>query len=147
MSEEQTAQKKERVKKKYPMPEQDPKERIHNFREVPLGQDAETIIKESQRCLQCKRSDKRKICVDGCPVGIDIPGFIRKIREGDFEGGINIIKQYNALPAVCGRVCPYENQCEGNCLVGKMKDSQPVAIGRMERFLADWERSKGLKKP
>lgn len=147
MSEQQTAQKKERVKKKYPMPEQDPKERIHNFREVPLGQDAETVMKEAQRCLQCKRSDKRKICVDGCPVGIDIPGFIKKIREGDFEGGIRIIKQYNALPAVCGRVCPYENQCEGNCLVGKMKDSEPVGIGRMERFLADWERSKGLARP
>jgi glutamate synthase (NADPH/NADH) small chain len=147
MADEQAAPKKERVKKKYPMPEQDPKERIHNFREVPMGQDADTVRKEADRCLQCKRSDKRKICIDGCPVGINIPAFIAKVKEGDFDGGIKIIKECNALPAVCGRVCPYENQCEGYCVVGKLKESQPVGVGRMERFLADYERTKGLVKP
>ena len=148
MPEEQTpAKKKVILKRKFPMPEQDSSERIHNFREVPLGQDAETAMKEAERCLQCKRSDKRKICVDGCPVGIDIPEFIKRIHEGDFEGGIAIIKKYNALPAVCGRVCPYEDQCEGACLLGKAKDTEPVAIGRMERFLADWEREKGFANP
>jgi glutamate synthase (NADPH/NADH) small chain len=146
MPEEQAAPvKKERTKKKYPMPEQDPKVRIHNFKEVPMGQDAETVKKEAERCLQCKRSDKRKICIDGCPVGVDIPAFIKAVKDGNFEEGIKIIKGTNALPAVCGRVCPYENQCEGYCVVGKIKESQPVAVGRMERFLADWERAKGLK--
>lgn len=147
MPDEEKKPKKKRVLEKYPMPEQPPEERIHNFREVPLGQDAETIMKEAERCLQCKRSDKRKICIEGCPVGIDIPEFILKVREGDFEGAIDIIKQFNNLPAVCGRVCPYENQCEGLCLVGKIKNSAPVGVGRMERFLADWERNRGFKEP
>jgi glutamate synthase (NADPH/NADH) small chain len=148
MADEQAAApKKERVKKKYPMAEQDPKVRIHNFNEVPMGQDAETVMKEAERCLQCKRSDKRKICVDGCPVGIDIPAFIALVKQGNFDEGIKSIKTYSALPAVCGRVCPYENQCEGYCVVGKLKGSQPVGIGRMERFLADYERAKGIAKP
>ncbi|HDP97195.1 MAG TPA: NADPH-dependent glutamate synthase [Euryarchaeota archaeon] len=144
---EEKKPKKERVKKKYPMPEQPPEERIHNFNEVPIGQTEDVIKKEAQRCLQCKPSEKRKLCYDGCPVGIDIPAFIKKIQEDDLEGAIGIIKRYNNLPAVCGRVCPYENQCEGNCVVGKIKDSEPVAIGRMERFLADWERARGVKAP
>jgi len=144
---EEQKPKKKRAPKKYSMPEQPPEERIQNFNEVPLGQDAETIMKEAKRCLQCKRSEKRKICVDGCPVGIDIAGFIMKLSEGDFEGGVAILKQYNNLPAVCGRVCPYENQCEGYCVLARLKNYDPVAIGRMERFLADWERARGFRKP
>jgi glutamate synthase (NADPH/NADH) small chain len=127
------------VPKKYPMPEQDPKERIHNFNEVPLGQDAQAAIAEAQRCLQCKRGPNRKVCMDGCPVEIDIPAFIKEVQEGNFEEGIRIIRQKQNLPAVCGRVCPYENQCEGLCVLGKK--NEPVGIGRLERFLADWERS------
>ena len=129
------------VPKKYPMPEQDPKERVKNFNEVPLGQDAETAIAEAQRCLQCKRSPNRKLCMEGCPVEIDIPGFIKKVQEGNFEEAVKILRQKQSLPAVCGRVCPYENQCEGNCIVGKK--NEPVGIGRLERFLADWERKQG----
>ncbi len=126
------------IPKKYPMPEQDPKERIHNFDEVPLGQDAQTAILEAQRCLQCKRGPNRKVCMDGCPVEIDIPAFIRQAQEGKFDEAIRIIREKQNLPAVCGRVCPYENQCEGLCIVGKK--NEPVGIGRLERFLADWER-------
>ncbi len=135
------------VPKKYPMPEQDPKERIRNFREVPLGQDPETVKLEAARCLQC-RPPKGKIvppCVEGCPVGIDIPGFLALTREGRFEEAIALIKEKNALPAICGRVCPYENQCEGACTLGKKYE--PVGIGRVERFLADWERARGFRVP
>jgi glutamate synthase (NADPH/NADH) small chain len=132
-------QKKSRIiPKKYPMPEQDPKERVRNFDEVPIGQDAETAILEAKRCLQCKPSPNRKICKDGCPVEIDIPAFVKQVQEGDFEEAMRIIRQKQNLPAVCGRVCPYENQCEGLCIVGKK--NEPVGIGRLERFLADWER-------
>ncbi len=131
------------VPKKYPMPEQDPKERIHNFNEVPMGQDAQTAIAEAQRCLQCKRGPNRKVCMDGCPVEIEIPAFIKKVQEGDFAEAIKIIRQKQNLPAVCGRVCPYENQCEGFCIVGKK--NEPVGIGRLERFLADWERNQPLQ--
>jgi glutamate synthase (NADPH/NADH) small chain len=138
MPEEEKKQPKKLVPKKYPMPEQDPRERIKNFDEVPLGQDAQTAILEAQRCLQCKRTPNRKVCMDGCPVEIDIPAFIRKVQEGDFAEAIKIIRQSQNLPAVCGRVCPYENQCEGYCVVGKK--NEPVGIGRLERFLADWER-------
>ncbi len=138
MAEEEKKPKK-LVPKKYPMPEQDPKERIHNFNEVPMGQDAQTAIAEAQRCLQCKRGPNRKVCMDGCPVDIEIPAFIKKVQEGDFAEAIKIIRQKQNLPAVCGRVCPYENQCEGNCIVGKK--NEPVGIGRLERFLADWERN------
>src|SRR5512136_2073588 len=130
------------VPKKYPMPEQNPKERVHNFNEVPLGQDAQTAIAEAQRCLQCKRAPNRKLCMDGCPVEIEIPRFIKKVQEGNFEEAIRIIREKQSLPAVCGRVCPYENQCEGNCVVGKK--NEPVGIGRLERFLADWERKQGM---
>jgi len=127
------------VPKKYPMPEQSPQERIKNFNEVPLGQDAQTAVQEAQRCLQCKPGPNRKLCMDGCPVEIEIPRFIKKVQEGDFEEAIRIIREKQNLPAVCGRVCPYENQCEGNCIVGKK--NEPVGIGRLERFLADWERN------
>jgi len=139
MAEEEKEKKKSRiVPKKYPMPEQDPKERGRNFNEVPLGQDAETAVLEAKRCLQCKRGPNRKICMDGCPVEIDIPAFIEKVQEADFSGAIAIIREKQNLPAVCGRVCPYESQCEGLCIVGKK--NEPVGIGRLERFLADWER-------
>ncbi|UCE91201.1 MAG: NADPH-dependent glutamate synthase [Methanobacteriota archaeon] len=127
------------VPKKYPMPEQNPKERVKNFDEVPLGQDGETAILEAKRCLQCKPSPNRKICKDGCPVEIDIPAFIKQVQEGDFAGAMKTVRDKQNLPAVCGRVCPYENQCEGMCVLGKK--NEPVGIGRLERFLADWERN------
>ncbi len=120
-----------------PMPEQEPKVRAKNFKEVPLGYPPETAIIEATRCLNCKKPG----CVDGCPVGIDIPGFISKVKEKDFAGGIARIKETNALPAVCGRVCPQEAQCEAGCVLGKK--GEPVAIGRLERFLADFERDQG----
>ena len=125
-------------KTKYPMPEQDSKKRIKNFNEVPFGYDPETAIEEAKRCLQCKN----RPCVDGCPVEIDIPEFIKYIAEGDFDKAVEILKSKTSLPAVCGRVCPYESQCEGNCTLKKI--SEPVGIGRLERFLADYERKKGV---
>ena len=128
-------------KTKYEMPEQPPKERIKNFKEVPYGYSNETAIEEAKRCLQCKN----KPCMDGCPVEIDIPGFIKCIAEGDFDKAAEIIKNKNSLPAVSGRVCPYEGQCEGVCTVKKI--GEPVAIGRLERFIADYEREKGVKPP
>jgi glutamate synthase (NADPH/NADH) small chain len=120
-----------------PMPHQPPGERIHNFDEVPLGYTEEMARIEAQRCLQCKKNN----CVEGCPVGIDIKGFIRHIAEGNFEDAIRTMKQYNLLPAVCGRVCPQEEQCEAFCVL--KKKYEPVAIGRLERFIADWERQSG----
>ncbi len=117
------------------MPEQPSSQRIHNFQEVALGWSEPTARIEARRCLQCKKP----ACVKGCPVGIDIPGFIQKIAEGEFAGGMEILRRDNVLPAVCGRVCPQEEQCEKNCVLGKTGD--PVAIGRLERFLADWERN------
>jgi glutamate synthase (NADPH/NADH) small chain len=128
-------------KTKHEMPEQPPKERIKNFKEVPYGYSNETAIEEAKRCLQCKN----KPCMDGCPVEIDIPGFIKCIAEGDFDKAAEIIKNKNSLPAVSGRVCPYESQCEGVCTVKKI--GEPVAIGRLERFIADYEREKGVKPP
>ncbi|HOM27830.1 MAG TPA: NADPH-dependent glutamate synthase [Deltaproteobacteria bacterium] len=120
-----------------PMPEQDPKVRARNFDEVPLGYTPETAKTEALRCIQCKNP----ACVEGCPVQVDIPGFIAKIVEGDFIGAARHIKKTNALPAVCGRVCPQEIQCEQRCVRGKKGD--PVAIGRLERFVADYERASG----
>ncbi|MEW6078028.1 MAG: NADPH-dependent glutamate synthase [Thermodesulfobacteriota bacterium] len=117
------------------MPEQEPAVRARNFNEVPLGLSPEAAIMEAGRCLQCKKP----ACVEGCPVGVDIPAFINRIREGDFPGAIQKIWERNSLPAVCGRVCPQEMQCEGKCIVGK-KDA-PVAIGNLERFAADYERA------
>jgi glutamate synthase (NADPH/NADH) small chain len=122
------------------MPEQAASERRRNFKEVPLGYTPELAKLEASRCIQCKVPGCRK----GCPVGIDIPGFIKQIAENNFAAGIAKLKETNALPAVCGRVCPQESQCEAQCIIGK-KD-EPVAIGRLERFLADWERSTGAVK-
>jgi glutamate synthase (NADPH) small chain len=119
------------------MPEQDPKVRGKNFDEVPFGYSEETAIREAQRCLKCKKPG----CVSGCPVEIDIPGFISMIEAGDFIGAAKKIKETNALPAVCGRVCPQEEQCEVKCILAKKGDS--VAIGRLERFAADYERNTG----
>jgi len=126
--------KKEKIARQ-PMPEQEPAVRAKNFEEVPFGLSPEAAQKEAQRCLQCKKP----ACVQGCPVEVDIPGFIHLVKEGDFTGAIAKIWEKNSLPAVCGRVCPQELQCEGNCIVGK-KD-QPVAIGNLERFVADYERA------
>ena len=126
-----------RANKREPMPKQDPKMRIQNFDEVALGYTREQAMREASRCLQCKKA----FCVEGCPVDIDIPAFIAKIKEGDFMGAIHKIKEKNSLPAVCGRVCPQEEQCEIKCILGKKKD--PVAIGRLERFVADYEFNQG----
>lgn len=117
---------------KNPMPAQDPKERANNFYEVALGYDEATAIDEANRCLNCKNMP----CVSGCPVNIHIPAFIEKIKEGDFEGAYEIIRVNSSLPAVCGRVCPQENQCEAKCVRGIK--GEPVGIGRLERFVADW---------
>ena len=129
----QQATKKEKTPRQ-PMPEQAPEVRRRNFEEVPLGYSAETVVKEAQRCLQCKKP----ACVTGCPVEVDIPGFIKQIADGDFAGAVQTIWGKNSLPAICGRVCPQEIQCEGQCIVGK-KD-EPVAIGNLERFVADYAR-------
>ena len=117
---------------KVPMPEQAPDVRNKNFEEVALGYTAEMAMEEAVRCLNCKN----KPCVSGCPVNVPIPGFIEKVAEGDFEAAYEIITSENALPAICGRVCPQENQCEGKCVRGIK--GQPVGIGRMERFVADY---------
>jgi glutamate synthase (NADPH/NADH) small chain len=114
------------------MPQQDPAERSRNFQEVALGYTPEMAVKEAGRCLQCKRP----LCVDGCPVNVRIPEFIAKVAEGDFEAAYQIITSTNGLPAISGRVCPQETQCEAKCVRGIK--SQPVAIGRLERFVADW---------
>ncbi|MFN3534493.1 MAG: NADPH-dependent glutamate synthase [Desulfatiglandales bacterium] len=119
------------------MPEQEPEVRKRNFLEVPLGYTPELAMKEASRCLQCKKPS----CMEGCPVSIDIPGFISLIREGEFTKAVRKIWERNALPAVCGRVCPQEIQCEGSCILGKK--AEPVAIGNLERFVADWERAHG----
>ncbi len=127
-------------KKKVPrakMPEQDPDVRRRNFKEVPTGLTPEMALEEAGRCLRCKNPK----CVDGCPVSIDIPGFVSRIADNDFSGAISKLWERNALPAVCGRVCPQEEQCEGRCIVGKKGD--PVAIGYLERFAADYERKNG----
>jgi len=127
-------------KKKIPrqrMPEQEAKVRARNFNEVPFGFNTELAKLEASRCLQCKKPK----CIEGCPVEIDIPAFINLILSGDYAGAARKLKERNALPAVCGRVCPQEDQCEQLCIVGK-KD-EPVAIGRLERFAADWERGIG----
>lgn len=118
---------------------QDPQVRVRNFREVALGYSESQAFAEAERCLQCKNHP----CRDGCPVGVDIPGFVKLIREKDVLGAARKIKETSNLPAICGRVCPQEKQCEKNCLLGKK--GEPVAIGRLERFAADFERSKDIE--
>ena len=118
--------------KKNEMPVQDPNVRNHNFSEVALGYSEETALDEAMRCLNCKNMP----CVSGCPVNIHIPAFIEKIKEGDFEGAYQVISESSSLPAVCGRVCPQETQCESKCVRGIK--GEPVGIGRLERFVADW---------
>jgi glutamate synthase (NADPH) small chain len=137
MTEEATPKDKKQKKGKVRMPEQEPKVRARNFLEVPTGYTPEMAQEEAARCLQCKNPG----CVDGCPVGVDIPGFIKLAKEGDFTQSIRHVWQQNSLPAVCGRVCPQESQCEGKCILAKKGD--PVAIGNLERFVADWERAHG----
>ena len=117
---------------KNPMPMQDPVLRARNFEEVTLGYDEQTALAEAARCLGCKNAP----CVSGCPVGIHIPEFIAKVKEGDFEGAYEVITRASSLPAVCGRVCPQETQCESKCVRGIK--GEPVGIGRLERFVADW---------
>lgn len=127
--------------KKNEMPTQEPQIRAHNFEEVAIGYSEETAIDEALRCLNCKNMP----CVSGCPVNIHIPEFIAKIKEGDFEGAYHIINLTSSLPAVCGRVCPQETQCESKCVRGIK--GEPVGIGRLERFVADWHNAHSTEKP
>ncbi len=126
------------VLKKVPVREQDPQVRAKNFEEVCLGYNLEEAMCEASRCINCKNAQ----CVKGCPVSIDIPGFIAKVKEGNIEEAYQIISQSSALPAVCGRVCPQESQCEGKCIRGIK--GEPVSIGKLERFVADWARENGI---
>lgn len=126
--------------KRVPMPEQAPEDRIHNFDEVPLGYTVDAAKAEASRCLGCKKPK----CVEGCPVRVNIPDFVGLIAEGKFSEAAQKIKTTNCLPAVCGRVCPQESQCEGQCILGKK--GEPLAVGRLERFAADYEREHGTMK-
>jgi len=123
------------------MARQDPEVRRHNFNEVALGFDMELAKAEAERCLQCKKPK----CIDGCPVEVNIPEFILKVHEGDMPGAVEILKGDNSLPAICGRVCPQETQCEEVCVM--VKKYEPVAIGRLERFVADWDMARGMVVP
>ncbi len=125
--------------KRTPIAVQDPEVRIHNFDEVCLGYTEEEAMAEAKRCLQCKNP----LCRPGCPVSIDIPRFIKHIADGEFEEAAHVLAEYTALPAVCGRVCPQEDQCEKTCILGRK--GEPVAIGKLERFAADWAREHGIK--
>lgn len=136
METKEPKEKKEKVPRQK-MLEQDPKERIRNFEEVPFGYSADTAIIEAKRCIQCKKP----ACVAGCPVDVKIPEFIKKIAEGSFIEAAKILKETNSLPAICGRVCPQEDQCEKVCVLAKKGES--VAVGRLERFAADFERQSG----
>lgn len=127
------------VLKRVPVREQDPKERAANFKEVCLGYNKEEAMEEAARCINCKNAQ----CVKGCPVSINIPGFIEQVKNGDIEAAYKIISESSALPAVCGRVCPQESQCEGKCIRGFKGD--PISIGKLERFTADWARENGIK--
>lgn len=129
---------------RHPMPLQDPAVRSGNFEEVALGYDEASAISEAQRCLQCKKP----FCMTGCPVQINIPAFVHEVAEGNFEAAYQVIHKSSSLPAVCGRVCPQENQCEGKCVRGLK--GEPVAIGRLERFVADWHNAQeglAMEKP
>lgn len=127
--------------KKVPVREQDAKERACNFEEVCLGYNADEAVAEAQRCLNCKNAH----CVQGCPVSINIPGFMEKVKEGDFAAAYQVISESSALPAVCGRVCPQESQCEGKCIRGIK--GEPVSIGKLERFLSDKAAKEGYPLP
>ena len=127
------------VLKRVPVREQDPAVRAHNFDEVCLGYNKEEAMEEASRCLHCKNAK----CVQGCPVSINIPDFVAAVKEGEFEKAYQVIGQSSALPAVCGRVCPQENQCEGKCIRGIK--GEPVSIGKLERFVADWAKENGIK--
>ncbi|MCD7745622.1 MAG: NADPH-dependent glutamate synthase [Lachnospiraceae bacterium] len=126
---------------KVPVREQDPKVRETNFKEVCLGYNKEEAMEEATRCLHCKNAK----CIEGCPVNINIPDFIAEVKEGNIEEAYKVISQSSALPAICGRVCPQESQCEGKCIRGIKGDS--VSIGKLERFVADWARENGVKPP
>ncbi len=127
------------VLKKVPVAEQDPKVRATNFEEVCLGYNSEEAVEEANRCLHCRNAK----CVQGCPVNINIPDFIGEVKEGNFAEAYKIISQSSALPAICGRVCPQETQCEGKCIRGIKGEA--VSIGKLERFVADWARENGIK--
>ena len=127
------------VLKKVPVREQDASQRAANFEEVCLGYNKEEAMEEAARCINCKNAQ----CVKGCPVAIDIPGFIEKVKEGDVEAAYQVISKSSALPAVCGRVCPQESQCEGKCIRGIK--GEPISIGKLERFVADWAMENGIK--
>ena len=127
------------VLKKVPVREQDAKVRATNFEEVCLGYNQEEAVCEAERCINCKNAQ----CMKGCPVSINIPGFIEKVKEGDVEAAYQIISESSALPAVCGRVCPQESQCEGKCIRGIK--GEPISIGKLERFVADWAREHGIR--
>ncbi len=129
------------LENKTKMPEQPSEQRICNFDEVALGYSEEDALLEASRCLQCKKP----ACVEGCPVGIDIPAFIQKIKDKDYQSAINTIKEKNNLPAICGRVCPQETQCEEMCIMGRRHE--PVAIGRLERYASDWDMENVKQKP
>ena len=127
------------VLKKVPVREQDPKVRATNFEEVCYGYNKEEAMEEAARCIHCKNAK----CVSGCPVNIDIPEFIKEVKEGNFEEAYQTISKSSALPAICGRVCPQESQCEGKCIRGIK--GEPISIGKLERFVADWARENGIK--
>ena len=127
------------VLKKVPVREQAPKVRATNFEEVCLGYNKEEAMEEANRCLGCKKAK----CMEGCPVSINIPGFVHEVKEGNFEKAYQIIGESSALPAVCGRVCPQETQCEGKCIRGLKGEA--VSIGKLERFVADWAKENGIK--
>lgn len=127
------------VLNKIPVREQDPQKRAHNFEEVCLGYNEEEAKCEASRCINCKNAQ----CIKGCPVAINIPGFIEQVKEGNIEKAYQVISESSALPAVCGRVCPQESQCEGKCIRGIKGD--PISIGKLERFVADWAREHDIK--
>ena len=127
------------ILKKVPVREQDAQARAKNFEEVCLGYNKEEAMEEASRCINCKNAQ----CIKGCPVAINIPGFVEQVKNGDIEGAYQTISQASALPAVCGRVCPQESQCEGKCIRGIK--GEPVSIGKLERFVADYAREQGIK--
>ena len=127
------------VLKKVPVREQEAAVRAGNFEEVCLGYNQEEAMEEASRCIGCKNAQ----CIKGCPVSIDIPDFIGKVKQGDIAGAYQSISRSSALPAVCGRVCPQETQCEGKCIRGIK--GEPISIGKLERFVADWARENGIR--